>query len=328
MDIAKNKVAILLCYFGPLPVNFDLWQESCGCNPSFDFYLITDQHIIPQYENVFCIPAALKDVRARLSAALNRPVALDHPYKLCDYKPMYGVAFQDILRDYEFWGMCDMDMIFGNLSSFIRADILLNYDKIFRLGHLTLYRNQDWVNWSFQRPGKVDWRDVIRDNYHHRLCERGMMDKHDRIPELRSYTPFLYIDVSKVHRRYRRSNFLVPRDCRLNYRYQAFYWEDGKVFRAARIRGRIAVDEFAYIHFQKRELKPHTVRPKRPFFITGNTFLEKEPGIPTLADIQKANPYPGFVYEAYEEAVYGRHKRKEQKKRDQMIARIEQERER
>ena len=44
---------------------------------------------------------------------------VNSPYKLCDYKPVYGLIFDEDLQDYDFWGHCDVDLIFGDIRKFI-----------------------------------------------------------------------------------------------------------------------------------------------------------------------------------------------------------------
>ena len=48
--------------------------------------------------------------------------------------------------EYDFWGYCDIDLIFGNIRKFITDDILDKYDKILSRGHFTLFRNKDSIN--------------------------------------------------------------------------------------------------------------------------------------------------------------------------------------
>ena len=74
-------------------------------------------------------------------------IYLDHPYKLCDYKPAYGYIFAEYAHGYDYWGHCDMtDCIFGNLRKFLSDDFLSGADKFMFLGHMTLYRNTDEIN--------------------------------------------------------------------------------------------------------------------------------------------------------------------------------------
>lgn len=325
-NINNKRVGIVICYFGLLPNYYDLWEQSCGYNPSFDFILLTDNKIESKYENVIIVQSSLEEIKQRLEKALNHKVALDISYKLCDYKPLYGIAFEDMLRDYEFWGMCDMDMVFGDLSVFITDEVLNNYDKIFQLGHLTLYRNTDYINWSFKAPGWVSWEEVVQSNYHKRFCERGMIAKHAGIPEIKVYNPYVYIDVSKIHMRYMRSRFLTKWYQKRNYRFQVFYWENGKLFRSALIHWKIRTNEFAYIHFQKRDIKEHSVPIGMPFYISKNSFFVKTTAHPDVFEIYKMNPFYGSIYELYEEAIYGRKKKKQAEIRNSMIKEIEQNR--
>ena len=73
-------------------------------------------------------------------------VCLDRPYKCCDFKPIYGLIFKEYVSEYEYWGHCDFDLIFGDLQSFFDRYDLYKYDRFIPLGHLSLYRNTDEVN--------------------------------------------------------------------------------------------------------------------------------------------------------------------------------------
>ena len=79
-------------------------------------------------------------------------ICLPTPKKLCDYKPAYGWIFSEYLSEYKFWGYCDLDIIFGDISSFISEQMLEEYDKLYNLGHLTIYRNTDEINTMFMKP--------------------------------------------------------------------------------------------------------------------------------------------------------------------------------
>jgi hypothetical protein len=72
-------------------------------------------------------------------------------HKLCDFKPFFGLAFKDLLSEYDFWGFCDVDMIFGDLSKlltsnfFHQTDVFSAHDKQI-VGHFTLIRNNERLN--------------------------------------------------------------------------------------------------------------------------------------------------------------------------------------
>ena len=56
----------------------------------------------------------------------------------------------DVIKNYDFWGHCDIDLVFGDIRKFITDDILNYYDKIFFRGHLSLYRNIEKMNNLFK----------------------------------------------------------------------------------------------------------------------------------------------------------------------------------
>ena len=88
----------------------------------------------------------LKDIKERIQRLFDFPIELSAPYKLCDYKPVYGNAFSDYFEGYDFWGYADLDLVFGNIRSFLTDDVLNVYDKIYHQGHLSLYRNCNQMN--------------------------------------------------------------------------------------------------------------------------------------------------------------------------------------
>ena len=61
----------------------------------------------------------LEAIKQQVQKMFDFPIYLDHPYKLCDYKPAYGYIFPEYTKGYDYWGHCDMtDCIFGNLRKF------------------------------------------------------------------------------------------------------------------------------------------------------------------------------------------------------------------
>lgn len=108
-----NRIALIIPYFGTLPNYFSLWLKTASYNRNFDFLLFTDcnlaKYTVPY--NVKCFQMTFDEVKQRVSIILNFKFVLHNPYKLCDYKPLYGLIFSDYLKEYEFWGHCDPDII-------------------------------------------------------------------------------------------------------------------------------------------------------------------------------------------------------------------------
>ena len=250
----KYRIGIIICYFGKLPDMTPLWLESCARNKAFDFLIYTDQEISCQAPNIHVHTTTLPQIAQRIKETLGlEQVGLYSAYKLCDFKPMYGEIFAADLVDYDFWGMCDLDVIFGQLDRFITEEILDRYEKVYQLGHLTLYKNVPEVNGRFRLDGHADWKEVAQTARHCKLCERGMIEKYRRagIPV---YDVKDYADVSKIHRRYQLSRWLVPSIVKDRYKHQLFYCDRGRIYRAVYEQGYIFVQEFNYIHLQKRRI--------------------------------------------------------------------------
>ena len=121
----KHSVALILPYYGKFPNYFPLWLKSAGANPSFTFMIFTDIDMsgynIPP--NVQVHHMTFEDIKKMISPHLDFDFVCDTPYKLCDYRPMFGLIFEDYLSGYDFWGFCDSDVIFGDMSKYINDDI-------------------------------------------------------------------------------------------------------------------------------------------------------------------------------------------------------------
>lgn len=151
----KKKAAFIIPYFGNFPSYFQLTLNSMGKNEAYDWLIFTDNQDIYQYpENVKVYRWSFEKVREYVQGKFDFTITLPRPYKFCDLKPMYGYIFEEYIRKYEFWGHCDIDCIFGKLDHFLINEIWYNYDKIFELGHMTLYRNTEENNRRFMLPLK------------------------------------------------------------------------------------------------------------------------------------------------------------------------------
>ena len=110
---------MIIPYFGKLPNYFDLWLESVRHNLDYNFLIITDEEIennLP--ENVRVIKSSFEDLVKKIQSLYPFKISLKSPYKLCDYRPAYGEIFKEELVKYDFWGYCDVDLIFGSINHF------------------------------------------------------------------------------------------------------------------------------------------------------------------------------------------------------------------
>lgn len=150
------KIALIITYFGSPPWYFKLFIHSCSYNQDIDFLLVTDFNLKEDLpDNIKIIKKTLNEVKALATRKLGFQVYLDHAYKLCDFKPAYGYLFSDYLTDYDFWGHGDLDVIYGNIRSFLPYTVLSQHDiisvrKEYIAGFFTLFKNTDRINTLFK----------------------------------------------------------------------------------------------------------------------------------------------------------------------------------
>lgn len=154
--VKNYKIALVTCYFGRAPWYLKLFLKSCAFNPGLDFYIIGDLVITDELPaNVFHVKISVGEFEVLASHKLGLTVNVAHPYKLCDLKPAYGVIFDKLLLDYDFWGHGDLDVIFGDIRGFITDDILDEYDVIcvreeYITGFFTLFKNKEAINFLYK----------------------------------------------------------------------------------------------------------------------------------------------------------------------------------
>ncbi|HMD54246.1 MAG TPA: DUF6625 family protein [Phycisphaerae bacterium] len=146
------RVGFIVPYAGEWPNWSQLFFESCRPNPIVDVILLCQQ--VPPFAlpgNVRVVQISEAEIHDRLEKATGLKLGTISPRKICDFRPYYGLAFADILKDYEFWGYCDVDMMFGALGKlltdevFQSMDVLSAHNEMF-VGHFTILRNTEKIN--------------------------------------------------------------------------------------------------------------------------------------------------------------------------------------
>ena len=128
---SEESIAILTCYLGKLPWYFAYFVHSCKHNLSITFIIVTDDttYSKPIPANIKLVYKTLSEINEQASTKLGLTVNIKNGYKLCDFKPTYGILFSELLQGYDFWGHGDIDMVFGDGDS-------MNFLKQKRQKHL------------------------------------------------------------------------------------------------------------------------------------------------------------------------------------------------
>jgi hypothetical protein len=290
---AYPSIAILAVYFGTLPRYFPAWLKSCSYNSEFRWFLFTDADLsaydVP--ENVTSRSLTLQQFREKMAQELGFELHFQTPYKVCDFRPLFWVLLQEESDRYDFWGHCDMDMLFGDLQAFIEPSWFVNYDKIFSLGHLTLYRNNCTTNRMYRRMHPtLEWREILSDTAHRGFDEHIGINLIWKLHHGQFYeNEGLVADIDPHLAAFK----LVPPGN--NYRSQVFCFERGKVFRGYYHGNRWCTQEFMYIHFQKRAFDVPDLPPGvDSFYITPRGFLARRDAVPSIGMVQSLNPVRHF----------------------------------
>lgn len=251
-----KSIVLIIPYFGPFRPDFKFWLKSVSKNPTIDFLLLTDNAVKSAPHNLKVVQTTFAELKNKIQRAFNFDICLSQPYKLCDFRPCYGEVFADLIKDYDFWGYTDMDMVYGDICHFIKEEMLVSYDRILGLGHFSLFRNTPKINSMYKSVEQPSYRQVFTfpcgcafDEYWglSRYMDKNMHDKF-----YQAY-PFDDVDCMKYpfHAQMRRHEDVGKR----NFIYA---YENGKLYRIYEYQGKLCKDETMYVHFQKRSMEIRT----------------------------------------------------------------------
>lgn len=286
-----NKVCFIIPYFGRFPNYFQLFLNSCAKNSEFNWLLLTDDMRNFDYPgNVKRVEMTFAECQNMIETQLGFKTALETPYKLCDVRPMYGYLFQNYISDYEYWGYCDVDMLIGNLSRFLTGDFLASYDKIFCLGHMTIYRNTPDNNTVFMQeyheqvlyryvltqPRSMNFDEEWRDEYN---INQLFKSKGKRI-----FEDDLSLNFSISHNKFRKTTWVGWDKAPKSHGYyiedyvpSVYTWEDGNVCCYRKDGDKIQKTEYPYVHLQWRKMKVAPgLESSQKYMIVPDEFLPLE----------------------------------------------------
>lgn len=242
-------------YFGVLPDNFGLWLKSCEYNPTINWMVFTnDKTNLTVPNNVQIIYFDKNEFIKRVQKKIGINIVDIQPYKLCDFKVAYGNILDDYIKDFDFWGYCDLDLLFGNIRHFVTDSILDRYDKIYTRGHLAIFKNDTLTNKLYQHSSlNKNYKEVFLSKKNYSFDEWGngggineIFLEHNR----RIYDEIDFHDV--LFSKYRFYPY-QKYDKKTNYIYE---WSKGDLRAISNKNEKI---EIIYAHFQKRKFKTENI---------------------------------------------------------------------
>ncbi len=266
-----RKACFIVVWFGKLPEYFGFWERSCWMNEAYaDFLLVTDQDYVPGFSNIHVQKTTMADLKRKMSEKLGLPASFEKPFKSCDFRPAYGVIFDQELAGYEYWGHCDLDQVFGDLGILMNRPDFAGYDKIGRSGHLTLFKNNQAMIALYRQEGALfDYQTVFT------TPENYAFDERTGICRIAQRQKVAYLNIVDLRADIRVRTRRLEINAAKNYEKQLFYWENGHLYRAFIDDGQMKEEEYIYIHFQKKKLKNFCGEIPSAFFIGREGFCEK-----------------------------------------------------
>lgn len=254
---------LILPYFGKFNNYFQLFLNSIEKNPSIELLIFTDSDQTFQIpKNVYIMKETFQHFSNRIKKKISPEIQLNQPYKLCDFKPTYGYVLSEFIKQYCYWGYCDCDLVFGNLQKLLLPLLDQGFDKIFALGHLTLYKNTEENNTLFMRmyEGRYLYKDILFDD------NIGWFDedyKRDNIHSIfLSYGKKVYGEDLSVNPNINSSKWDLKKydpESRtfldIPYKGEQYYWDDGNLIQVQYEEGEIIQKEYMYMHLQSRKMK-------------------------------------------------------------------------
>jgi hypothetical protein len=100
-------------------------------------------------------------------------------YNPSEFRPAFGLIFEDYLKGYDFWGHTDHDVVYGRLDRFMSDEFLSDTDIYGNdpealCGPFSIYRNTPYVNNLFKEHAQ--WKEFFLGQKYYAFDELGMSD--------------------------------------------------------------------------------------------------------------------------------------------------------
>ena len=302
-----KKILLILPYFGKFPNYFNLFLQSVRNNPGVTLLIFTDQQIDSD-GNIMVNRMTWERFIEFVQSKFEYPVNLHAPYKICDLRPSFGHIFDDYIQEYDYWGHCDCDLIFGDMR-LLNPMLDYGYDRIGMWGHLILYRNSIEVNnWFHQLDvpkGTPLFHEAVAMSKSMFYDEFGGMNKIADYNEVNQCTERLFDDIN-----FRARNFYSKRpgngiDMVSHRTPMIFEYDNGHLYRHYCIKRKWRRDESLYCHLQKRKMAVDDGIDAGKYFIVPNRFVCRGSSpAPTEPEMRSMSAVP-LIDLKYLKAVWG-----------------------
>jgi hypothetical protein len=166
----QKKITLLFVYFGIFPDWIDLFFQTVRNNSSVSFIFYTDCDFSNcKSSNVIFHKISFQNYIELVRNKLKINFKPKNAYKLCDLKLFYGLIHYEDIKDSDYYGYADFDLLFGDIRSFYTDEILENNDifsthETILSGHFSLFKNIEFNRNIFKLIG--GWKEKIESPYY------------------------------------------------------------------------------------------------------------------------------------------------------------------
>ena len=253
-----KKIRLIIPYFGKLPKFFPYFLLTAKRNDKINFLIYTDQKVdqfeLLNAENIEFKTLSFDDLRKKVQSKFDFEISLKTPYKLCDYKVAYGFIFEEELKEYDYWGFCDTDVLLGDIYQFLEEHNFFtdDYARYGLLGHLQIFKNSEEVNRIFMSGQGLNYRL----DYHNVFTsgQNFIFDEAEGIQKLFEKFGLNQLQLTSYHDIDIRHFSFKKYTEKEAQRY--YYWSEKNGLESIEIKDEtLVIDYPLYAHFQKRMIE-------------------------------------------------------------------------
>ncbi|BDS87767.1 DUF6625 family protein [Streptococcus pneumoniae] len=271
-----KKIRIIIPYFGKLPTFFPYFLLTAKRNQKIDFLVYTDQKVdefaMLNAKNIEFVTLSFDELREKVQSKFDFKISLKTPYKFCDYRPAYGLIFEEELKGYDYWGFCDTDVLLGDIYQFLEEHSFFenDYARYGLFGHLQIFKNLREVNHIFMSGQGSDYRLDYHNVY---TSEQSFIfDESEGIQKLFEKCHFkqlqdkFFDDIDISHFSFREYGE--------NKSKRYYFWSEENGLESINlINDDIVVKRPLYAHFQKRMIKCPDFKLVDSFYVIPNQLV-------------------------------------------------------
>lgn len=268
-----KKILLFMVYYGKLPNYFNIWLKAAEYNDTIDFCIITD--CLDEYaklpENVQLFYWPYEQFKNRIQDKFDFTVSIKNYGRISQFRPAFAYVFPEKVKGYDYWGFIECDLIPGNIRAFISDEILESHDKIFKLGHFQIFKNNKKMNTLFMQKAKsaLDYKFAFGQNV---LFFEELLGMHNlaEAKDCKTYSENIFADIKCYEYMFCRSPYgysqgNVEKKCLCEFnngKIYCFFLNDY---------GKLQKEEVLYVHLQKRDMEINTVDYEK-YLIIPNQF--------------------------------------------------------